>query len=96
MEEASIIPVINQHLPKYTKIRIINEDDTSYTYSLVYDQKDNRNGFRWTCSHTFRLPVTSDCPAPLLTDEVISLELQQLNEKLYEKYAADILSINHE
>jgi hypothetical protein len=96
MEEASIIPVINRHLPKYTNFRIINEDDTSYTYSLVYDQKDNRNGFRWTCSHTFRLPVTSDCPVPLLTDEVISLELQQLNEKLYEKYAADILSINHE
>jgi len=96
MDETSITTAINRHLPKYTKIRIINEDASSYTYSLVYDQKDNRNGFRWTCSHTFRLPVTPSCPKPLLTDATISLELQHLKEKLCEKYAADILSINHE
>jgi len=96
MGETSITTAINRHLPKYTKIRIINEDASSYTYSLVYDQKDNRNGFRWTCSHTFRLPVTPSCPKPLLTDATISLELQHLKEKLCEKYAADILSINHE
>lgn len=96
MEEANITTAINRHLPKYTKIRIINEDDTSCVYSLVYDQKDNRNGFRWTCSHTFRLPVTPSSPKPLLTDAIISLELQHLNEKLYEKYAADILSMNHD
>jgi hypothetical protein len=95
-EESSITTAINRHLPKYTKIRIINEDASSYTYSLVYDQKDNRNGFRWTCSHTFRLPVTPSSPKPLLTDATISLELQYLKEKLCEKYAADILSINHE
>lgn len=96
MEEASITTAINRNLPKYTKIRIINEDESSCVYSLVYDQKDNRNGFRWTCSHTFRIPVTSGCPTPLLTDATISLELQQLNEKIYEKYAADILSMNHD
>ncbi len=95
-EEASITTSINQHLPKYTKIRIISEDASSYTYSLVYDQKDNRNGFRWTCSHTFRLPVTPSSPKPLLTYATISLELQHLKEKLCEKYAADILSINDE
>ena len=95
-EESSITTAINRHLPKYTKIRIINEDELSCVYSLVYDQKDNRNGFRWTCSHTFRLPVTPSSPKPLLTDATISLELQYLKEKLCEKYAADILSINHE
>lgn len=96
MEDASIINAINRHLPKYTKFRIINEDDSSCVYSLVYDQKDNRNGFRWTCSHTFRLPVTPSSPKPLLTDATISLELQHLKEKLCEKYAADILSFNDE
>jgi hypothetical protein len=95
-EDANITTAINQHLPKYTKIRIINEDESSCVYSLVYDQKDNRNGFRWTCSHTFRLPVTPSSLKPLLTDATISLELQHLKEKLCEKYAVDILSINDE
>ena len=95
-EEASITTAINQHLPKYTKIRIINEDESSCVYSLVYDQKDNRNGFRWTCSHTFRLPITPSSPKPLLTDATISLELQHLKDKVCEKYAADILSLTNE
>lgn len=92
MDEANITTAINRNLPKYTKIRIINEDESSCVYSLVYDQKDNRNGFRWTCSHTFRLPVTPSSPKPLLTDATISLELQHLKEKLCEKYAADIIN----
>lgn len=96
MEDASNTIGINRHLPKYTKIRIINEDESSCVYSLVYDQKDNRNGFRWTCSHTFRLLATPSSPKPILTYATISLELQHLKEKLCEKYAADILSINHE
>lgn len=96
MEETSITTSINLHLPKYTKIRIINEGESSCVYSLVYDQKDNRNGFRWTCSHTFRIPVTPSSPKPLLTYATISLELQHLKEKLYDKYAADILSMNDE
>lgn len=95
-EELNITTAINRHLPKYTKIRIINEHESSCIYSLVYDQKDNRNGFRWTCSHTFRLPITPSSPKPLLTDATISLELQHLKDKLCEKYAADILSLTNE
>ena len=87
---------INLYLPKYTKIRIIKQDVSSHTYSLVYDQKDNQNGFRWTCSHTFRIPITLECPNPVINMATISLELQTLKDKLYDKYAVDVLSVMNE
>ena len=87
---------INLYLPKYTKIRIIKQDVSSHTYSLVYDQKDNQNGFRWTCSHTFRIPITPECPNPVINMATISLELQTLKDKLYDKYAVDVLSVMNE
>jgi len=75
--------MINKTLPKYTKLRVIQDN---LVYSLVYDQKDNRNGFRWTCSHTFQVPSVSASSSPGITDAVISLELQHLKEKLHNKY----------
>ena len=83
-----ITDLINKNLPKYTKIRVVKDN---LVYALVYDQKDNCNGFRWTCSHTFRLPVTPECPTPFITETIISLELQNLKDKLYDKYAVDLL-----
>jgi len=74
---------INKTLPKYTKLRVIQDN---LVYALVYDQKDNRNGFRWTCSHTFQVPSVSASSSPGITDAVISLELQHLKEKLQNKY----------
>jgi len=77
--------MINKTLPKYTKLRVIQDN---LVYSLVYDQKDNRNGFRWTCSHTFQVPSVSASASasPGITDAIISLELQHLKEKLQNKY----------
>ena len=74
---------INKTLPKYTKLRVIQDN---CVYALVYDQKDNRNGFRWTCSHTFQVPSASASSSPGITDAIISLELQHLKEKLENKY----------
>lgn len=76
---------INKTLPKYTKLRVVQDN---LVYALVYDQKDNRNRFRWTCSHTFQVPSVSasTLASPGITDEVISLELQHLKEKLQNKY----------
>lgn len=77
--------VINKKLPKYTKLRVIKDN---LMYALVYDQKDNRNGVRWTCSHTFQVPAASaGSQSPVITDAVISLELQNLKDKLQKKYA---------
>jgi len=76
---------INKTLPKYTKLRVIQDN---LVYAFVYDQKDNRNGFRWTCSHTFQVPSVSASASssPGITDAIISLELQHLKEKLQNKY----------
>jgi hypothetical protein len=65
-------------LPKYTMLRVVRDTPTRTILSLVYDRKDNLNGFRWTCSHTFDSSIS------------IPNALQHLQEKLREKYGANI------
>jgi len=65
-------------LPKYTMLRVVRDTPTRTIFSLVYDRKDNLNGFRWTCSHTF--DSSTSIPNALL----------HLQEKLREKYGANI------
>lgn len=70
-------------LPKYTMIRVVRKTPTETIFSLVYDRKDNLNGFRWTCSHTFSSP----------TSTVVSLALHHLRDKLRDKYGVDLLGM---
>lgn len=76
-------PATATALPKYTMLRIVRDTPTATIYSLVYDRKDNVNGFRWTCSHTFSSPTT---PAT-------AVALQHLRDKLREKYGVDLLGM---
>ena len=80
-----------KYLPKYTTIRIVKHTSSSITLSLVYDQKDNQNGFRWTCSHTFTVPTPPESSKPVITETSISLEISKLKEKIYEKYAENLI-----
>ena len=80
-----------KYLPKYTTLRIVNQTTATTTLSLVYDQKDNQNGFRWTCSHTFTVPITPESSKPVITETRISLEISKLKEKIYEKYAVNLI-----
>jgi hypothetical protein len=74
-------------LPKYTMMRVVRDTPTATIRSLVYDRKDNLNGFRWTCSHTF------SSPTPPATASAVSLALQHLRDKLREKYGVDLLGM---
>jgi hypothetical protein len=76
----------SKNLPKYTMLRMGRHSPTATILTFVYDRKDNINGFRWTCSHTF------SCPADA-ADAAISLGLHCLRDKLREKYGADLLTI---
>jgi hypothetical protein len=80
-----------KYLPKYTTIRIVKQTSSSTTLTLVYDQKDNNNGFRWTCSHTFTVPIPPESSKPIITETSISLEISKLKEKIYEKYAVNLI-----
>jgi hypothetical protein len=68
-------------LPKYTMLRVVRDTPTATILSLVYDRKDNLNGFRWTCSHTFSSPTST------------AVALEHLQEKLREKYGVNIAGI---
>lgn len=88
----SIVERWTKQLPKYTSLRIVRNTDTAIILSAIYDRKDNVNAFRWTCSHTFSLPL----PLPLTEsaanyDTSISLAIHKLREKLQDKYALDVL-----
>ena len=76
-------PATATALPKYTMMRVVRDTPTATICSLVYDRKDNVNGFRWTCSHTFSSPTT---PAT-------AVALQHLRDKLREKYGVDLLGM---
>jgi hypothetical protein len=80
----------SKNLPKYTMLRMNRSSPsaTTHTYTFIYDRKDNVNGFRWTCSHTFLCPTNSAD-----ADARLSLGLQCLREKLREKYGADLLTM---
>lgn len=85
----------SKNLPKYTMLRMNRSSPsaTTHTYTFIYDRKDNVNGFRWTCSHTFLCPTNSAADAGADADARISLGLQCLREKLREKYGADLLTM---
>ena len=79
----------SKNLPKYTMLRMTRCSPSATTHTFIYDRKDNVNGFRWTCSHTFLCPTKSVADA----DAHISLGLQCLREKLLEKYGIDLLTM---
>jgi hypothetical protein len=73
-----------KQLPKYMSLRV----GTMGVITLIYDRKDNHNGFRWTSSYTFPLPLTS-----AEDDSIISAAILALREKLHNKYQVDVVSI---
>ena len=79
-------------LPKYTTMRIVRDTQESSILSVNYDRKDNLNGFRWTGSHTFSLPLTG-ADTETDTDAIISLEIQKLRDKLVHKYGLDLWGV---
>jgi hypothetical protein len=83
-----------KRLPKYATLRIVRDIPTATILSANYDRKDTLNGFRWTGSHTFSLPMgelyTTD---DIDIDAVISLEIQKLREKLIHKYGLDLWEV---
>jgi len=81
--EYSIIERWTKQLPKYTTLRV----GTPGVITLVYDRKDNHNGFRWTSSHTFSIHSVKDA------DTTITVAIMNLREKLQNKYKVDIVSI---
>lgn len=81
-----------KRLPKYTTLRIVRDTPTATILSANYDRKDNLNGFRWTGSHTFSLPMTADAD-DAADDAAISLEIQKLREKLIHKYGLDLWEV---
>jgi len=81
-----------KQLPKYMMLRIVKDTPESTTLSLIYDRKDNSNGFRWTCSYTFSVDST-DISISNGIEGTISLGIHKLREKLQEKYAVDLLSV---
>lgn len=84
----------NKYLPKYTTLRVVKVTPTLATLSLIYDQKDNSNGFRWTCSHTFTELNPPECSKLVISESRISLEIEKLKEKIYDKYAVNLLDHN--
>jgi hypothetical protein len=84
----------SKNLPKYTMLRMNRYSPPSApTYTFIYDRKDNVNGFRWTCSHTFVCPTNSAADTDADADARLSLGLQCLRDKLQEKYGADLLTM---
>ena len=82
--DPAIDPASAVELPKYTMMRVVRDTPTAAIRSLVYDRKDNVNGFRWTCSHTFSSRTTT------------AVALHHLRDKLREKYGVDLLGMTHE
>jgi hypothetical protein len=95
---ATIFERTSKQLPKYTMLRIVKDTPEMTTLSLVYDRKDNSNGFRWTCSHTFSvtdadISTSNNNNNNNNIEAQISLGIDKLREKLQEKYAVDLLSV---
>ena len=82
-----------KRLPKYATIRIVRDTPTATILSANYDRKDNLNGFRWTGSHTFSLPMGAMEDNAEGVDAVIGLEIQILKEKLRVKYGLDLWDV---
>jgi hypothetical protein len=97
---AGVVERWSKQLPKYMMLRVGKMPPTptptqtptqtqTTVLMLVYDRKDNHNGFRWTCSYRFSVHSVKDTD----TDATISAAIARLREKLHEKYEVDILSI---
>jgi hypothetical protein len=81
----------NKTMPKYTSLHSVKDTPDAITMSLVYDYKDNQNGFRWTGSHTFTVAKHNGFAD---INAAVSLEMEHLRNKLREKYAIDILVLS--
>lgn len=95
-DTATIVERTSKQLPKYTMLRIVKDTPASTTLSLIYDRKDNSNGFRWTCSYTFSVDVTDIDMSISITNNIeaqISLGINKLREKLQDKYAVDLVGV---
>jgi hypothetical protein len=82
---AGVVGRWTKQLPKYMMLR-----GGKTTLTLIYDRKDNQNGFRWTSSYTFPVRSAND------TEDIhatIAAAISALREKLQVKYDVDILSI---
>ena len=98
-EKEDIVAVVerwSKQLPKYMMLRVGKMTTTTTTtpttttvLMLVYDRKDNHNGFRWTSSYTFSVSSVKYTD----TDATISAAIATLREKLHEKYEVDVLSM---
>ena len=96
-EKEDIVAVVerwSKQLPKYMMLRVGKMTTTptptpTTVLMLVYDRKDNHNGFRWTSSYTFSVSSVKYTD----TDATISAAIATLREKLHEKYEADVLSM---
>lgn len=100
-EKEDIVALVerwSKQLPKYMLLRVGKMTPTptptltptpTTVLMLVYDRKDNHNGFRWTCSYRFSVHSVKDTD----TDAAISAAIATLRDKLREKYEVDILSI---
>jgi hypothetical protein len=78
---------ITTQLPKYTMLRVVRSTPTETILSLVYDRKDNLNGFRWTSSHTFSSPTAT------ATATEMANALERLQEKIRVKYGINVAEI---
>lgn len=85
--ECSDVERLNKELPKYTTLRIIKDTPAGVTMSLIYDRKDNSNGFRWTSSNTFTMKNTT------INAATIRNELKNLQKKIIDKYGIDLIYI---
>jgi len=83
---AGVVERWSKQLPKYMMLRV-GKTTLTPTLMLIYDRKDNHNGFRWTSSYTFPLYSVKD------VDATISASILALREKLENKYQVDVVSI---
>jgi hypothetical protein len=93
---AGLVERWSKQLPKYMMLRVGKTTPTptptpthTTVLMLVYDRKDNQNGFRWTSSYTFSVHSVKDTN----TDGIITAAISTLREKLHNKYNVDVLSI---
>lgn len=83
----------SKHIPKYTMLRVIKTTSETTILSFVYDRKDNVNGYRWTSTHTFSCPTSSLSGVESDEKPILSLGMQQLRNKLREKYGTDLWAL---
>ena len=76
----------SKQLPKYMMLRVGKSAPTP-VLSLIYDRKDNQHRTRWTSSYTFSVHSIKE------VDNIISISIAALREKIRDKYNLDVVSI---